>query len=317
MRRLLESRRAQFFTGIAILLILLMFASFEVYSLVKERNSVTTRVSSMDNFLFSMEKNLERQMYISGFRILLLAENEVTKTGHYVNTTAFFQEAFFNGTVNGQSNVSLLLGVTYPDLIDSINRNAAKINVQVSIANSSINVSQDDPWNVKFSLISDFVMEDKEGLARWDKKQVVSAYIPVEGFEDPVFVVNSFAKVSRKIAKTPYEGDYVSEMGDVSHLLDHFEKGYYAENPAAPSFLKKLEGDFSSDPNGIESFVDTRVFKKQGIPTTTKSCIDYIYFSSSDPHHAGASGMPSEFRIDDTDPPRHEVKYQVYRVIIP
>ncbi len=314
---LIQNKKSQFFTGIAILLILLMFASFEIFSLVKEKNSITTRVSTMDNFLFSMEKNLERQVYISGFRILLVAENEIAVSGDYIDVDTFFSEAFFNGTVKGEANISLIQGVTYADVLDSINRNAAKINVRVNISNSIINVSQDDPWHVKFSLISDFVMEDKEGLARWDKRQVISAYIPITEFEDPLFVVNTGGRVSRKITKTFYEENYVTELGDVTNLKDHVNKGYYAENTYAPSFLKRLEGDLSSDPNGIESFVNIDELRIQDVPVMTKSCIDYIYFTEIDIHHSGVFGMQSWFRIDDTEPVRHHIKYQVSRILTP
>ena len=67
------NKKAQIFTVLAIVLIMLMFVSFEIFSMIRERDSIKTRVSSMDSFLNSIEDNLERQMYISGFRILFLA----------------------------------------------------------------------------------------------------------------------------------------------------------------------------------------------------------------------------------------------------
>ncbi len=307
----IRNKKSQLFTVLVILLISLMFVSFEVFSFIYERNTVKARVDTMDNFLFSVEKNLERQMYISGFRILFLAGEHITSTGSYIDVDDFFNEAFFNGTVGGNSS-DIMNGATYDDLIDSINQKAKKINVNITLSNSSIAVAQEGPWAVNFSLISDFVMKDKEGLAKWEKKQVISAIIPISNFEDPLYTVNTYAKVSVKIAQTPYEGNYTNGS-DVTNLFSHVDSNYYAANPSAPSFLKRLEGNLSADANGIESFVKIPDLSKQGLPTSTKSNIDYVYFSSNNPTFYSVSGMPSWFRIDGQD--GHLEKYNVSSLI--
>ena len=48
--------------------------AFEIFSVVEQRQPIKMRISSMDSFLFSLEENLERQVYISGFRIIFLAD---------------------------------------------------------------------------------------------------------------------------------------------------------------------------------------------------------------------------------------------------
>lgn len=310
------NKRAQMFTLVSIAIISFMFLSFEIYTFIQEKNSVKTRVDTMNNFLDSIEENLERQLYITGFRIIFLAEADITTSGSYVDVDAFFEEAFLYGTVHGVPNNTFLAGVTYDDLIDSINEDSAKINVYISLSNTVISVSQDDPWNVRVDMVSDFVMSDREGLANWTKQQVLTAYIPVSGFEDPFYVVNSYARVSRKINKTIFEGHYVSGA-DVSNLSNHFANGYYAASTSAPNFLMRLEGNFSADPeeNGIESFVDITEFSEQGLTTYTKSVIDYIYFNpSNNPAHSAVLNMPEEFRIDDES--GHYAKYNVTGIVI-
>ena len=249
-------------------------------------------------------------MYIAGFRILFLAENEITSKGVYVsNLSRFFDEAFFNGTVNGVANNTILTGATYSDLVSSVNTKGAKINVDISMTNSSLVVTQSDPWNVNLTLVSDFVMEDREELAKWEKKQRISVLIPITFFEDPLFTINSLARISKKFSITPYEGAY-SVGGVPTGLVDHFDKSYYAANPKAPSFLKRLEGDLSPDTNGVESFVKKSEFSAQGLGIFDKTSIDYIYFdSSSNPASHGVTGMPSLFKIDGIDD--HDIKYGV------
>jgi len=294
---------------IAVFLIILSFLSFEFFAFLQENKSVKTRVATMDSFLGSVEANLERQIYISGFRILFLAESEIVSSGGYItDIDAFFQEAFFNGTVNGIPETSVLPGATYDDLIDSLNDKAIKINVNISLNNSKLYVLQSDPWNLNITLVSDFLMTDKGDLARWEKTQMISTMIPITFFEDPIFTVNSLARISRKINRTIYEGNYVTGS-DVSNLNDHVNNGHYAENINAPSFLKRFEGDLSPDPNGIESFANIPELSAQGITTFSKTTIDYIYFSTNDPTHYGVTGMPSWFRIDSND--NHFAKYNV------
>ncbi len=301
--KILKSKKGQLFTILGIILIGLMFLSFEIYSYFQEREAIKTRVSTMNSFLNSIEKNLERQLYISGFRILFSAQNYTTSSGQYINVDEFFQEGFFNGTVNGVPN-NILEGVTYDDIIESLNAKSAKINVNINMTNYSIKISQTDPWNIRFTMISDFVMEDAEGLARWEKRQNISALIPVQGFIDPLYTVGSSGSFSKIINRTIYEGNYVNGL-DVSNLSKHFEGGYYAANPLAPSFLKRLEGDFSSDPNGIESFVRN----KDVSSLATKANIDYIYFSPQNPPAHSVPGMPPWFEIDSID--NHTQQYGV------
>ena len=303
-----KSRKGQIFTMLAIFLITLMFFSFEIFSIIHERQSIRTRISTMDSFLHSIEKNLERQVYITSFRTIFLANSEIATSGYIFNISAFFQESFYNGTVNGVPK-DIMLGANYSDMIASVNNKADKINVEVIMENTTVELVQNDPWNLRVTMISDFIMQDKEGLAKWNKSQNISVLISIQGFEDPIFIVGALAQVPRKINKTIYEGQYVNGA-DVSNLSDHVDQGYYAANTNAPSFLKRLEGDLSADPNGIESFVKipqipVEVQAQKGV----KSCVDYIYFSSSNPNDFGVTGMNTWFRIDDID--GHIAKYQV------
>lgn len=307
-----KNKKAQFFSISIILIISLMFVSFELFSLIHERGVIKTRVSTMDSFLNSIEDNLEKQIYIAGFRIIFLAENYIIDTGKYIgesdNYTGiedFFQEAFLQGTVSGVEQYILF---TYTDLADSLQEKADKMNLEIILENPPklLNISQEDPWNVNFTVGFDLTMEDKENLAKWERFQVISVLIPVTGFSDPLYNVETYNKVPRLIEQTPYEGDYVD--GDKTNLISHIDNGYYAANSDAPNFLMRLEGNFSANPSGIESFVIRPDLSKQGLPTTEKSCIDYIYFSSNSPPYSSVSGVyESWFRIDDG----HRTKYGV------
>lgn len=311
----MKNKKSQIFTVLAIVMITLLFISFEIYSQVHQRNTIQTRVATMKTFMNSIESNLERQMFISGFRIIFLAEAEITGTGSYIDVEDFFDEAFFNETVNGEEDNPILESASYNDIVDSINVKAAKINVNVTMTDPVITIEHADPWNVRFTLTSNFTLSDKEGLARWEKIQNISAIIPIEGFEDPLFTIGTVGKVPRLINQTPYEGIYAwMSPPNVSNLTTHVNYGLYAANPNAPSFLMRLEGNLSHDSNGIESFVDIPDLVAQGLPTQTKTTTDHIYFSGSLPASNQVQGMPIWFRIDNEN--NRAKKYQVHELLI-
>jgi len=105
--------------------------------------------------------------------------------------------------------------------------------------------------------------------------------------------------VTNTIIRSPYIS-FVSGA-DVSNLISHVENSYYVASDSAPSFLDRLEGVNVANENGIESFVYLPSLTAQGISTSDKSCVDYIYFSDDSFAHFSVAGMPSWFGIDDED----------------
>jgi hypothetical protein len=288
------NKRGQLFTVFAIVILGLMFLVAEVSTDVHERTTIKSRISTMNSYIDSFEKNLERQVYIVGYRTIFLAGVDIASTGEYINVSEFFSEAFFNGTIRGTPH-DFLSGVTYSNITDAINEKSEKMNLNVSLTNPEIEVYQEDPWNIKVKLSTDLVMEDIGGLAKWDKRQEVVATIQISQFEDPLYTIESFSKISRKINQSPYEGNFTS-----GNLNDHILSGYYISSPLAPSFLNRMEGNFSADENGIESFVILPELSSQGLQTKTKSHVDFIYFSTDNPTYYTVGGTPSWFRIDNS-----------------
>lgn len=301
----IKNSRAQTFTIVTIILIGLLIVTTSIIT-INMSNPIKKRISTMDNFLFSLEENLQRQLFISGYRTTFLAIKHITDNGEYIsNYNTFYNESFYQGTINGVSQ-EIMEGATYSDVISSIQERADKINVNINFTNAEYTISQEDPWNIKLTLHINISMEDKEGLASWNKEKTIVSYVPITEFEDPIYTVETNALISKKINRTIYEGDYVSGS-NVSNLLNHVQNGFYTSNSDAPSFLKRIEGNFSPDDNGIESLVDISELSDQGIIPKSKSVIDHIYFSEDNPSSSQVSGMPGWFLIDSD----HEAKYQV------
>jgi hypothetical protein len=292
------NKKGVVFTLIAIALLSLFMASYSVYSFVVDRTGVDSRVETMNRHVFSLEEDFSRKLYISSFRIIFIYEKRIAETGSYISDVdSTFEEALFNGTILGvadESEQSLLSGVLFEDIVEELDSEAEKINLDFNFTNPSVSIGQADPWNVLVNITGQFQIEDRGGLASWNRTASILAYIPIESFEDPIYVVNTNGLVPRRFNQSIY----LFSSSDLSNLTSHLEGKYYVASNLAPSFIDRLEGDFSADPNGIESLVYLPDLAAQGIALKDKSVVDYIYFSSSNPSANQIVGMPSWFKLE-------------------
>jgi hypothetical protein len=299
------NNKGMFFTIIAIMIISIFAVSFVIYDTIQNRDSVQKRVSTMNNFVLSVEKDLQRQVYISGFRAIFVINKKILETGAFnQNVNASLEELFFNGTIN-QEQQEIMSGATFSDIQNSININAEKMAVVVNLANPKITIGQTDPWNVRIFLQADFYMADKQGIASWNKMQAIETFIPIASFEDPIYSLNTNNLVINNITKTPFAS--FAQGGNISNLTEQALNSYYKESETAPSFLDRLEGKLSANPEGVESFVNLQKLSNQGLPITEKSVVDYIYFSSENPASSHISGMPDWFMLDDNHKPAYNL----------
>ncbi len=303
------NKKGMFFTLLVISILLLFIISYSFVSISKDRRAINRRIETMNNFVFSIEKDLPRQLYISGFRIIFLAEKEILDTGEYASDlNSTIEELFYNGSLNEESQ-GLMKGANFSGMQSFLDDKASKINAKVYLSNPVLKVSQEDPWNVLFSLTLDMEVIDNTNLSSWNKNLTIDSYIPIENFEDPIYIVETNNLITNKISKTSYE-IFVNGT-DVSNLSSHLANSSYMASPLSPSFLQRLEGDFDPSNNGIESLVYLPSLSSQGIPIKDKCVVDYIYFSTQDPSPLyRTTGMQAWFKLDDN----HLDVYQVQNI---
>ena len=283
-----------FFTLLAIVILSFFIVSYSIYSTTHDRKTINQRVKTLNDFVFSIEEDVPRQLYIAGFRIIFLMEKKITESGQYMtNVNSTFAEAFYNGTLNGNGE-NLLQGVTYSDMLVSLNERAQKINAEITISHPQLTVTQVDPWNVLVQLETELHIQDKNNLVLWNRSFVATTLVPVENFEDPLYAVNTNSLVINKINKTMYQ-----PLHNIPNLTLHATYSLYINSTLAPSFLDRLEGKTTANQNGIESLVYLPELSQQGITIKSKSVVDYIYFSTNDPSSSQIPGMPNWFRLDD------------------
>ena len=269
------NRKAVFFTILAIALLSLFLVSYTFLSFIESRDAINKRIKTMNNFVFSIEQDLPRQLYVSGFRMILLLDREVHNKHVFVaDINSSINELFYNGTLNGE-NQKLMKRANFSGIQETLNEKANKINANIELSNPSLSFGQDDPWHVKFTLTLDVSIEDNTDLVSWNKTSTISSLVPIETFFDPVYAVYAPQIIpnytfNQTIYPLPLGGNLPSQVNN------HF----YINTTISPSFLKRLQGDLSADPNGIESLVGKSV---PDMPQYDKSIVDYIYFGPTNP----------------------------------
>lgn len=291
------NKKGVFFTILVMAMLSLFLISYGFYSDIKSRESINKRIETMNNFIFSIEKDMSRQTYVSGYRAILSIQNKITADGHFIaNSQNAIREAIINGSIENE-NISLMSGYRLSDINLILADLGNKENLLINYSIREVNISQEDPWNVRIDLVVDSYIKDKGNLAFWNRTKVISSKIDITGFEDPLYLINTNGKISNRINKTIYK-PFV-EGTNIDNLSIHSQYSYYIESSEAPSFLDRLEGKISANPNGIESLVYLPELSLQGIPIQDKSCVDYIYFSNNNPVSFKIQGMPSWFKIDE------------------
>jgi hypothetical protein len=296
------NKKGMFFTILVISLISLFILTYNIYSSSQEnkREAVKRRITTLNNFIFSLEQDLSRKIYISSFRAIFLIEKKIVDTGEYIdNLNSTFNELIFNGSIDGEQEI-IMQGSTISDIQNSIREKAGKINANFSFSYPKLILTQTDPWHIKVILDTNISIRDNTGLAFWNRAEGIVTFISINNFEDPVYVVSTNGLVINQINQTPYK-EFVSGT-DYSNLTSHVQNSYYLASIHAPSFLKRLQGDLNPDENGIESLVYLPELSQQGIPVEEKSIVDYVYFSSNNPDSCQIDGMSSWFRLDTVSP---------------
>ena len=293
------NKKSMFFTITAIALISLVVFSLTIYTSYKLRDKVMvteTRIYSMNSFIDDVEKDIERGLYISGFRALMSMEQYITDNGIFIyNTNSCFKEAFLNGTIN-DSQMGLMNESTFINWTQRIKEQAIKLDIIVDFNINDVVIYQENPWTANIAINVILNVEDIKKTASWQRPLYITTNISIQELEDPLYVINSYGRVTNTIIKTTITDFIVNN--DTTNLKIHVNNSYYIESDTAPSFLMRLEGNLSDSVYGIESLVNLEKFQAQEVPIRSRSVVDYIYFGDQSTENYNIKDMPSWFKLD-------------------
>lgn len=259
---------------------------------------VETRVDTINNFIKDIERDTSRGLYIASYRALLSIENDIIEKGVFTdNLNSQFHEAILNGTINGQSKI-LMNASTFPQWISRIQDIADDLNIGTNITLHEVQLSQITPWDVLVTANLNYVIFDQSGIAYWNYNKTINTSISILGFEDPIYVIYSFGRLTNTINQTPYENNYTFE-NDVDNLISHTENSYYVASNTSPNFLMRLENNLSASPYGIESLINVKKLNDFGLSINTEaSIVDYYYWQDYNNGDYRINGTPSWFKLD-------------------
>ena len=243
----------------------------------------------MDSFISGLEQDLSRGLNIAGFRALLAVQDNVISTGVFLEDyREDIKEVVINGSLNGEE-LGIASDSSISDWVDRINIESKKINLIIDYKINSLEVSHSSPWEVNVGMNITFFIKDTNNVASWTTEDVINASVSILGFEDPFYIVNTFAKDTRIISKTN------TSVWGIDKLKDHLNQKTYKAYTGAPSFLMRLEGDTSSSQYGIETLVDTNKLSELEIPVKSASSVDYIYWSDAPTQNYKIDEITDEF----------------------
>ncbi len=296
------NKRGIFFTLTAIFLLGLML--FIILAQQERRDSddvaaLTIKIRAMNEFVKSVDEDLERGLFITGFRAFLGIQQHIATQGSYLaDTESQFREALVNGTVLS-AHLDIMNDSTFVNWTTRIAGEAGQLGLDVNFTVDQIDIYHSEPWIVSVDATVTMNVTDSSQTAFWVQQRTIQTNISVDGLEDPLYLVETGGVITRVINRTIYEGAYVQDA-DTSNLTLQVAGKYYT-NSTGPSYLMRLEGNLSNSTNnmGIEGFVFIPDLIDQGITTFERSSVDYIYYGNDSPTlYTINETFESWFRLD-------------------
>ena len=317
------AKKGIFYTLAAIALsavIIATYSAVSTYRLSDKMEAIQTRIDTVNFFIKDVERDINKGVFISGFRTFLSFDQFISTNGTFLdNANERFKESFLNGTIHQQQLV-FMQDSTFTDWANRISLEADKIGIKFNFTINDVKINQSDPWSVDIGLNISLDIRDKRNTSYWVRDRYLMSKINIQGFEDPLYVVNSNGRVTNSIIKSNTTTFVVN--GDATNLLIHTNNSYYVARNNSPSFLMRLEGNFGNSSNGIESLVNLEKFQQQGLPLKDRSIVDYIYFGNVSTTNFRVNNTPQWFKIDGNLPApgpslnEHLDVYQVRNITI-
>ena len=263
----------------------------------KKNTNIELRVDTMNTFLEDLEKDLSRSLYISSFRSLLGFEQYIVNSGEFLTSTDAFLEMIRNGTLDGQG-LNIMQDSTFDAWLEKISLESAKLNIISNFTIYDISIYQDSPWDVKSRADLEIHIKDINSIAEWRINKSIITSISIIGFEDPLYIVSSYGRLTNIITETPY-ANFVTGQ-NVSNFISHVNNSYYKANSNSPSFLQRLVNDLSPSEYGIESMVNLETVADRNLPIFSDSTIiDYLYWQNLSTGIYRLNNTPSWVRLDE------------------
>ena len=311
----------------------LVVLTFKIQSEFKEEDRADVfkrRVERTNMFVEDLEFDIERSLYVSSFRAFVAIDEYMHNEEEFIdNVTKILPELIMNGTLNGRK-MNATNASTFLDWTTSMQNIALKyFRLNLSLQNSTVQVSQYSPWLIKVDFTTNVTIDDFDDVIAWNYTLKKETFIDIREAKlpDPLYYIYSiknyetnvgplyYTPVVNSIEETHFTEYWTNISGNVSveNLMEHTLNQYYRQSQYGPSYLMRLEGRTNcSEPEnvvecqnyGIESMVNifnrSKMFDYSISPAPTRTCvIDYQFFVEGCDEMRNIINMSGEFFLDD------------------
>lgn len=306
MKNMLKSKKGliYLFATIVLVSIAIIVLIINTSSNNNSDQAVFSRINAMNDFLNDMESDFQRVTYISGFRAFLGINQYISETGEFLeNYQEVFLEVFYNGSINS-TPYEVMNNATFKDYITRVEMEADKIGVKLNITLNNVSLYQKDPWGIYIDMNMSIFANDTSNVASWNVTKNFETRISLDNVRDPLYSVHTIGRLPNAIVKSPYsQNEFVASDNTTEALYNHTMNSYYRASTLGPSFVMRLQGNYSASPYGIESFVNLDDLDAQGfIIDNSKSIVDYNYFGNITTNNyctSKGNPLPTWFKLDE------------------
>jgi len=276
-------KKGVLFTIVSIILVttlIFFYISITKTSFGEKSKVIETRISTMDNFIFDIEEDVQRGLYISAIRSLVGISEYMSENGTFLaNFNDSFNEIMLNGTINNNF-INITEGANFKTWMNKVEDIAYKLDIDLNFHNLSVTANQVSPWDIKINVHGVMNLTDRKKLAAWYRDINISTILNIEEFEDPLYTIATKGKFTNTIMASNIT-DFV-DGSDATNLKTHINNSWYIESVLAPSFIMRFSGNLNASLYGIESvvnIVDLQASAPEYYESST-STIDYQYFGN-------------------------------------
>jgi phosphohistidine swiveling domain-containing protein len=174
----------------------------------RERIYLERRIADLNRLYESVLRDVDKALGIIAHRAISAATGHVITTGVGLDDAALrLMELMLNGTLNGTLD-PLMENATIPYWIDRMEVMANLKGYGLDLEFGSLDLKPWDSWNLILEGWMWINISDQQGVANLTRRTAIARPVSIEGFEDPLYPLNTYGRVVNVLIRTPYEGNY-------------------------------------------------------------------------------------------------------------
>ncbi len=256
-----------------------------------EQMTVKFEGIELANYADSIALDVPRVLDIASKRAIVAVIDYTDTYGRTVNDSdgELKHLILLNNYSNGAS-APIMMDSSFANWIRSTELIGANHGFIANISVMNLKINHSDPFTLNFSIELQANITDRGGNMKLFRIYNATTLVPIEGFTDPIYPLNTLGSIERKIKKANMT---INDTTSLSYMIN---ESWYTNSSEAPSFMERLQGCLSTKdvphnctnkyPNmGIESFVNFYELVQsapKGMPVRPNSTmVDHLYFNST------------------------------------